>query len=573
MKKFKNKCRTFKKVTACILASSLLTQLPAGLPVSVYGAAVSQPSKEEAVISAGSAARLSAAGQIEVGVRSSSLFPYEGAVTVELADADGKKETKELQLEQSESKIAFARFLNVQGDTTVTIRAKGFATYEQKITAQPGWTTKILVSSANFQTANGTQPGWMRPGDVNQDGVINKEDQTQMLNAIRNQSKETVYDINHDSSVDLADLQVLVQSLDEKQESAWEKHWTPNQVKLENGKIAAGDINNLLQGEQGITLQTANDAPVSASNPINLSFDLAQDGVSPDQLPLIGGLTVSAPLTEEETGLISSEIADGQTEVTYIDENGTEQKKTFPLAAPARMKALREAAGPKVEVEADGSLVLDFGGQIAVKRVTIKITGTTKKEQPLVNIARVEFVNDMEERIAPPQLDIPKLTSLTAGEKSFTAAWTAQKNITGYEVFVKGVVKGQSTPQEQIIRVSDNTHTISAIRNQSLKNYETYTVKVRSVNGDWSSQWSEEQSVQIIPQKKPAPPDYVHTEPGYSSITVTWKDMDDSAGYMVYYKSDKDADYQPVIRGFTQTAEGTGRLENNSYTITGLKVG
>lgn len=571
MEKIKNKYRKLKKVAALLLASSLLTQMPAGLPVSVYGAVGTQPSKKAKVLSNSSTARLGATGQIEVGVRSSSLFPYQGEITVELALLNGKKETKQLQLSKPESEVAFARFSGVQGDGTVTVRAKGFAKYEQKVSVEPGWTTKILVSSVKFQTLYDAEPGWVRPGDVNDDGVIDAEDKKQMLDAIHHGSSEAVYDVNNDGSVDIADLQALVQSLDEKQESALEKHWTPNQVKIESGKVSGGKIENLLEGEQGVALKTANDAAISESNPVSLTFDLAQDGVSIDQIPFIEGFAVLAPLYNEETGSISSEIAGGEAEVYYVDENGTEQKKIFPLSEAVQVLALRQPSGSKVHVEADGSLVLDFGGQIAVKRVTIKITGTTKKEQPLVNIAKVEFVNEMENRIAPPQLDIPELTSLTVGEKSLAAAWTAQKNITGYEVSVTGVVKGQSTPQQQTVRVSKNTHTITSIHNHSLKNYETYTVKVRSVNGDWSSQWSKEKSAQIIPQKKPSPPDYVSTEAGYSSITVTWKDMEDSAGYMVYYKSENDADYQPVVSGFTQTPEGTGRLEENRYTITGLE--
>ena len=42
--------------------------------------------------------------------------------------------------------------------------------------------------------------------------------------------------------------------------------------------------------------------------------------------------------------------------------------------------------------------------------------------------------------------------------------------------------------------------------------------------------------------------------------------MDDADGYMVYYKqtSDRNADFKPVVEGFTQKADGTGKLEENT---------
>ena len=83
-------------------------------------------------------------------------------------------------------------------------------------------------------------------------------------------------------------------------------------------------------------------------------------------------------------------------------------------------------------MDASGTIVLDFGGQLAVKRVTIKITGT-KKTEPLVNIAKVEFVNNMEERIGAPQLDIPSLNEPVSENEALTLSWSAQRNVTGYK--------------------------------------------------------------------------------------------------------------------------------------------
>lgn len=118
----------------------------------------------------------------------------------------------------------------------------------------------------------------------------------------------------------------------------------------------------------------------------------------------------------------------------------------------------------------------------------------------------------MEDRIAPPQLDIPTLNAPVSDNMALTVSWSAQNNITGYEVYVSGPVKGQKEHETQIVRVSDTIHTISGINDKKLINYETYKIKVRSVNGDWKSPWSNEQTGIPKPQKLPAPPDYVKAE-------------------------------------------------------------
>lgn len=47
----------------------------------------------------------------------------------------------------------------------------------------------------------------------------------------------------------------------------------------------------------------------------------------------------------------------------------------------------------------------------------------------------------MEDRIAPPNLDIPTLNAPESENKAFTVSWDAQTNVTGYEIYVSGPVK------------------------------------------------------------------------------------------------------------------------------------
>ena len=234
-------------------------------------------------------------------------------------------------------------------------------------------------------------------------------------------------------------------------------------------------------------------------------------------------MTLLAPSEADEHGFVTNNITNGVVEVYSTDD------QTPALEIPLNQinnaglrqgtKSLRTAAraGASVTENEDGSLVLDFGGQIAVKRVTLRITGT-KKVEPLVHIAKVEFVNDMANRIPAPVLDIPVLSEPKPGNQMLDVSWSAKNNVTGYELYVSGPVKGSTEPVSQVISVQSNSYTISAINNASLLNFKTYTIKVRSVNGDWKSPWSEEVTGIPAPQEKPAPPDNVTVTGGYRSI-------------------------------------------------------
>lgn len=510
--------------------------------------------------------------RLEVEVVSAQILPYEGDVTVEIRDAGGRSETKTLTVAKNAS--AVAGFAVAQGDYTVSIRAKKYASYTQQVHAEAGWTHKIRVCSAQIENGGSAVPGWQRAGDVDGDGDVDEDDSKALQDAIRAGKNDAACDLNGDGKTDLADLNFLVQSKDELQESSVEKLWTadPAAVVAENGtKLADGSgFEALFQEEGSVKLQNADEGVISETSPVEFSIALS-DGPA-QQAPILGGMTIQAPEYTDGSGTVS-QIADGTVTAEYFDEDGAEKTLQIPLREnqePASLAAvsLRENRR-ELTTEPDGTLVLDFGGQIAVKRVTVRITGTTRKEQKLVEIAKVTFVNNMQDHIPAPQLDIPSILSVTSGSKMLAVTWSAQKNITGYELQISGPVKNQT--DSEIIAVSDTSCQVSSINQKNLINYRDYTLKVRSVNGDWRSPWSEEKTARPLPQAKPAPPDHVTAAGGYRSVTVSWKDMDDSDGYMVYYKEKNAAEYEPAVKGFVQTKEGTGRLHGTSYTIHGLK--
>ncbi len=551
-----------KRFAAAMLSACLALGPCAGYYVPAYGA------QQNAVLTDMKQSTL------EVEVASTQWFPYEGNVIVKISDGSGRNDQKELTIAKDAS--AEAIFQVPQGDYTVSVQAEKFASYTQQIHTEAGWIHKIKVCSSKIQNGSSAAPGWLRSGDVDGDGDIDEDDSNALQAAIRAGKDEKVYDLNYDGKVDLADLNLLVQSKDEKQESAVEKLWAvnPSAVIAESGTklIDGAGFEAMFQEEGSVKLQNESGSVISQEHPVEFAMDLTNGNET--QAPKLEGMTIKAPQQTDGSSTVS-QIADGTVTIVYLDADGTEKTRQISFSEKQENASLAAFSfrenKEKISTEADGSLVLDFGGQIAVKRVSVRITGTTKKEQNLVEIAKVTFINHMEDHIPAPQLDIPDILSVTPGSKKLTVVWSAQKNITGYELYVSGPVKNQSGAESQVIAVSDVSYEVSSINQKNLVNYKDYTLKVRSVNGDWRSPWSEVKTAKPLPQAKPAAPDNVKAAGGYRSITVSWKDMDDSDGYMVYYKEKDAAEYEPAVKDFVQTKEGTGRLRGTSYTINGLK--
>lgn len=514
---------------------------------------------------------------LEVEV-TSAVFPVQGKVNVQVSDgSEGALQTQELDFADADSKTA--RFSLSPGNYTVQIQAAKFAAYNQSVEMEEGYRKKIRVCTAETSLKDREARGWLRPGDVNLDGAITTEDVQAVLNAVRNNPESTECDINGDNKTDIADLQCVVQSMNDNTKiSAIEQQLIVKYSALQaaEGTTVVG-MDEFLNHTGSIGLVPADsEKPIAEDNPVALDFTLAGEKEDLALIPRMEGMTIFAPAEAEPEEEISSAITNGEVMVVYVDEDGQEQTMSVSLASESQISAASyrmARAEASIQTEPDGSLVLDFGTQIAVKRVLIRITGT-KKTEPLVNIAKVEFVNNMADRVPPPQLDIPTIKDLVPGDKIISVSWTPQNNVTGYEVCVSGPVKG-GTNETQTVRVSNPQHIITSILDKNLIYNGKYTIKVRSVNGGWNSPWSEEKIGVVKAQNKPAAPDNVKATGGYCSISVSWKDMEDSDGYMVYYKKAEEADteFRPVVEGFTETPEGTGMITENKYVIMSLEAG
>lgn len=376
------------------------------------------------------------------------------------------------------------------------------------------------------------------------------------------------------------------------------------------GRISIGDTQSegsggsaeQLTGPASVDLFTGSPAEDSAAEESAGEADLSEETVPADsvvQNEVIGEEPVTGETGEE------TENPDDAAELFDAPE-AEEDMISAPVFAFMASVLLPQTTvyadqKPSVKVDADGSLVVDFGTQVAVKKVSITITGT-KKNQKLADIAKVEFVNDMDKRIPAPELNIPKFDmdaiSKSINNEEFTIHWKAESNVTGYDLFISGPVKKENGVQTQIVRVQESPHLVTMINDKPIVNFKGYTVKIRSVNGDWTSPWSEAITVTPAPTSKPAAPDNVAAKGAYRAVNVTWKMMDDAEGYMLYYREatpedegtapPADDSFMPVVEGFqmldtdTRTDKGEtvneqlvsrGMLTSNSYTISKLKDG
>lgn len=584
-----------KKLTAILLTGCLTFQMLSGSVVSVRGADFtsgpssseelpaeeflsgdledsldfSAPEEEEAVFEDGDREMLlssnASVGGIDVAIISTLPFSSNASVEVTVNGPTGS--TKYVTLQGNQASYRGDAFFEglPKGSYVLTIRTSRFAAYHQTIEVREGYTSKVQIHSSKIQGYGEKHPGVLLLGDVTGDYQVNGSDKNAMVTALHNNSPEPVYDLNGDQMVNLADLQYLAHSLTESPvESSVETLIYTKAVEstVPESTHVKGSLEQLLTNQGSVELTPSNNGAITEQNPVEASFDFSQTA-GDENGSLMAGLTIQAPVTVNEGEAITSDIKSGSVEVQYIDPDTQEEiTASYSLGNEAASVSMFRT-GSSVTVGADGTLTLDFGKQIAVKKVTIKITGTRKNEA-LVNISKVEFVNDMASRIPAPQLGIPSQLSASVRSKQIDLSWKQEPNVTGYELSISGLVgkKGSSEAATQIVGTSATSHTFTTIKDKNLINNEIYTIKIRSVNGDWRSEWSEEIRISPKAEEKPAAPDNLKALGGYRSIQLNWKDMDDTDSYNLYYKG-------PEMSSFVKVNETP--LTASSYNMVELK--
>ncbi len=542
-----------------------------------YAAAGDKPEKAQA-------GRKAAAGQVDVAVI--SALKMAGAVdfSVELSGKTTNKEKQLTLLEDDPEKQfperAETSFADLEpGSYKLEVTAPGFAGYSQDITVEADRAHRVKLMTgfiSGYDYENSAHPGVLLIGDVNGDGKIDGKDKELLTNAVDAAGKDTgdgasqqkskdadsgsvCTDLNRDGKVDLADLEYFSKGYQEarKAQSTVETGIPASVVTVQpdaDTKVSGGKPEELLTYGSLIELSRNDGKKIEEGQPVEITFEVAAEGGNAST----GGMEI-------ETNP-ANPITKGEIEVT--DADGTKQTIQIPDKNSASVRSLRQArSGVTVKQSENGTISINFGTQVAVKRVVFKITGVGGAKQTLAEISKVTFIGDMASRIPEPETDIPTNLKALPGSASFTLDWDACENITGYEVEVsteetgqEGDAKEEEINEPVVIQVTGNTLSVSSLSDdKKVENYKKYKARVRSVNGLWRSGYSDFVTVEPKPTSPPDAPDNVSAVGKYKSIQVSWKKMKDSESYNLYYKRAEESQYTK-IEGITE----------NAYTLTGL---
>ncbi len=494
-------------------------------------------------------------GQVDVSIGAAMVLKSPVAFSVELRGPQNERMTGEIVIGGDGAEKARACFKGLaEGQYILTVSAKGYATYSQTISVEKrAYSVNLMtgfVEGINY--VSGTMhPGVLLIGDVNGDGITDEADRAALVDAVdsgmSNGDNGLNTDLNGDGVVDLVDLEYFAKGYYVTGDTvAGIERFIPTDAIVPlpgvNTKVE-GDLIGLMENRESVTLTArkadGSSVPISPDTPVSLDFVFADAG----DVVMADGIII-------ETGE-DNPVSNGVITIIYTDETGKEQEKAVPI--DDGVQYLLVDSEIRAERDRHGNIRLHLGSQIAVKKVTLTITGM-RNNNDLAVISKVEFVNGMEERIPEPELDIPLNLRAEAGSRIISLSWDPCVNITGYEVMIK-----QGDLQETVM-VTGNALDITSFGGKELVNYLEYRLCVQSVNGTWRSGYGDEVTAVPIPSGKPDKPDNVSAVGRYKSILVSWKQMKDTVTYNLYYKESGAEEYQK-IEGITE----------NSYVITGLK--
>ena len=434
------------------------------------------------------------------------------------------------------------------GMYTLTISGKGYQTFTQANVEIKGNTTSelhltngydalgIVDSNGNSmlgpegeQTTKKGRTGVIGIGDVNKDGNITLDDVTDIVNNIEGKRNtepnhniyDYTYDLNKDGVVDIADISYAALNKGHSFIGASARFLTnidttKVETKAQTGAVdstSSGTIDDILENnDKHVTLKPAKNEDISDTNPISIAIDIEEDTAETQLLSIAPSSNINNNITEgtiivdghnNETGKdveIECKIGETEKETASIKSiyKVAEQQTVINDSTQSTKINYEPISGGTAKIEKDGTIVVDFGNAIAVKRVIINVTGTTSNK--LADISKVEFLNGMEDKIPEPELSIPELrkadidASIT--EESFMVKWNNVVNVTGYQVLVTANFKGKGKVSE-LFDVDGHEIKIEQFNGKSIKDlldqdpnndYTVYNVSVRSVNGDWYSQ-------------------------------------------------------------------------------------
>ncbi|MDE6781902.1 MAG: M60 family metallopeptidase [Ruminococcus sp.] len=363
-----------------------------------------------------------------------------------------------------------------------------------------------------------------------------------------------------------------------------DKNSEENATKLELGayEIVKDENGNEVIGEDGKPV--TKEVEISEEHPVGVSIDLNNaplKEMSFETNAARGSILVQLSDDDEP---IEFKFGDNDNDAHAIGEEelkSAENGEGFP--ATDILEGIAAESEVKVKIDENGNISLDLGNQVAVKKITLKITKV--KNTNLAEIGTVEFLNGMEERISEPEVDFPTNVKVeqdcNVRDKDAKIVATWEKPINSgtqfeFEVSTSSATKADGSFASTISGVQNTiveepTFTLQSEHGnfKLIKINTTYYVHVRCIEDGYKSKWSDFAKVTTVSNSKPDKPDYVNAKGDFRSMKVTWgsDNTNSTTGYKLYYRNINNADGSVNTEPYKEVNVG----KTTSYTIYGLE--
>ena len=509
-------------------------------------------------------------------------------------------------------KVRFNNLTAAEGKNyNININGNGFKGIASDIELNE-FSKKVVVN--NLYNSDGSN---MLFGNINNDDIVDDKDYETVFNHIGTSDEK--YDLNRDGKVDITDLTYVHKNLNKKASETLTTEDVVQTIEMEKIEVAgndhsevSGSVNDLLTGSND-GLKISKTQGTDTNEPLEVSLNLTGSGNTSG-----GDSTTDTPQYVEMQTIVIKGGAVAPTEGTVLvtdNEGHTEEYDFGENTSKPEAKSFNLLRTENNDTTTDNNkkenknIVINLNNKVAVAKITIKITNTTKGDRSLADIAKVEFINDVYKEAQKPDMNIPKVTevetSTATGSEHMTLKWNQENNITGYEVKIEEIdASGNASSNAKVFRTSDNFFKYSAV-----KAYRRYRVSIQSVNGEWESGYNNATddekkgvidnidpatmgtngqnatyspkavtddngivNIMVVPDAKPEPPEGINIISGYKSLDINWKAHSSAQSFDVYYKkidseegNSTKEEVIPGLEGFTKA--NTNPITNTTQFI------
>ncbi|MDA3730800.1 M60 family metallopeptidase [Niameybacter massiliensis] len=405
------------------------------------------------------------------------------------------------------------------GDYRVQVAGDGYKTYTSSNMSLSQYSKHLYVNSANAT---------FTAGDLNQDDAVSNED-LKLLEETLNQSTSNIqYDLNRDGLIDITDMTYIYQNI-----KATEGE------KLLDTSLILGTTIDLTTSNQD--LKDANSEHVTITGSLNNLLDSTiPEGISltntagtiteesPVQIPIV----FNEPVEMQQIAFTTPASEDGITKGTLIIEQENGSPLTYDYDYTNEPVATRSASFFNTQKE----IVIPLGKQVAVKKITIQVTGTVSGKDTAA-VTEIKFLKDIVDDAIDQEKGYIKNLTAKAGDEEVTLSWDRVPNASGYTIEY-GTQTGNYT---KTLTTSKSSMTIDGLENDM-----DYYFVVRATNGAWEGPISNEVSAMPKPGSAPAAPGGLSLIEGDGMLTVNWGASEGAKSYNLYYRKATDSSYTQI---------------------------